>query len=49
VLANALSVDLVGAESGTSTLLYWAYLAGVGIVAAVLAAVAFRWDQGEQR
>jgi ABC-2 type transport system permease protein len=49
VLAKALSVDLVGADTGIASWAYWLYLAGVGIVAAVLAGLAFRWDQGEQR
>jgi len=49
VLANALSVDLVGDASAANIPVAWALMAGVTIVAAVLATALFRWDQGERR
>ncbi|QHC71261.1 ABC transporter permease [Rathayibacter sp. VKM Ac-2801] len=49
VLANALSVDLVGAADAVDIGVAWGVMAAVAALAAALATVLFRWDQGEKR
>jgi ABC-2 type transport system permease protein len=49
VLADALAVDLVGDSSAANLPIAWMVMAGVAIVAALLATALFRWDQGERR
>jgi len=49
VLANALSVDLVGATGAANVWVAWGVMAGVAVVAGGLATWLFRWDQGEKR
>lgn len=49
VLANALSVDLVGDATAANLPVAWAVMAGVTLVSAALAARFFRWDQGDRR
>jgi ABC-2 type transport system permease protein len=49
ILSDALAVDLGGPVGETNVYLSWLVLAGVGVVAAVLARFVFTWDQGDRR
>lgn len=49
LLANAFGVDLVGSGNRSELPPAWLLMSAIALVAAVLAAIAFRWDQGERK
>lgn len=49
VLANSLSVDLVGASDGLSLGISWALMTAVTVIAALVTMRIFRWDAGGKK